>query len=151
MKLNVAVRLALSALACSAFAVHVDAQSAKTFKTRLSPMPIDLTMAANIAGSGSVTAVLNGTKLTVNGTFEGLKSPATTVQIRKSQPGVRGEPTGLELKAANATNGSISGTLDVTPTQVADLQKGWLYVQLQSEKATDGNLWGWVMAQENKG
>jgi hypothetical protein len=35
---------------------------------------------------------------------------------------------------------------------VADLDKGRLYVQLQSEKAPDGNLWGWLMpqAQETK-
>src|SRR5436305_588556 len=57
--------------------VSVSAQSSRTFKTRLSPVPIDVSMQANIAGSGSVTAVLNGTKLSITGTFEGLKSPAT--------------------------------------------------------------------------
>ena len=34
--------------------------------------------------------------------------------------------------------------------QLADLEKGRLYVQLHSEKAPDGNLWGWLMPQENK-
>ena len=34
----------------------VFAQTPKTFKTRLSPVPIDLTMQATVAGSGSVTA-----------------------------------------------------------------------------------------------
>ena len=33
---------------------------------------------------------------------------------------------------------------------VADLEKGRLYVQLHSEKAPDGNLWGWLTPQENK-
>ena len=55
-------------------------------------------MAATIAGSGSVTAVLTGTKLTVTGTFDGLKSPATIVQIHKAQRGVRG-PVVLDLQS----------------------------------------------------
>src|SRR5205814_9779405 len=35
----------------------ISAQSPRTFKTRLSPVPIDVSMQATIAGSGSVTAV----------------------------------------------------------------------------------------------
>ena len=49
----------------------VGAQSARTFKTRLSPVPIDITMQATVAGSGSVSAVLTGTKLTVTGALLG--------------------------------------------------------------------------------
>ena len=41
------------------------------------------------AGSGSVTWTLTGTTLTINGTFEGLKSPATMAPIHKGQRGVR--------------------------------------------------------------
>ena len=41
--------------------------------------------------SGSVSAVLTGTKLAVTGTFDGLKSPATIAQVHKSPTrGVRG-------------------------------------------------------------
>jgi len=31
---------------------------------------------------------------------------------------------------------------------VTDLEKGRFYVQLHSEKAPDGNLWGWLLPQE---
>ena len=112
-------------------------------------MPIDLAMATTIAGSGAVTAVVNGTKLTVNGTFEGLKSPATVVRLHKAQRGVRG-PAVLDLQATKGTSGTISGTVDLTPQQVQDLQNSRLYVQLHSEKAPDGNLWGWLLPQETK-
>jgi CHRD domain len=125
------------------------AQAAKTYRARLSTVPMDLAMAATVAGSGSVTASLAGSKLTVTGTFEGLKSPATIVQLHKGQRGVRG-PAVLDLQATKATSGTISGTLDLTPQQLQDLQNSRLYVQLHSEKAPDGNLWGWLMPQETK-
>jgi hypothetical protein len=123
------------------------AQGAKTFKARLSPVPIDVTMQATISGSGSVSAVLTGAKLTITGTYDGLKSPATTVQMHKSPVrGVRG-PVIVDLKASGGTNGTISGAVDLQPAQVTDLEKGRLYVQLHSEKAPDGNLWGWLLPE----
>ena len=128
------------------------AQSSKTFKGRIAPVPIDVSMQATVAGSGSVTAVLTGSKLSVTGTFEGLKSPATIGQLHKSPVrGVRG-PVLFDLTVANgdASSGTLSGTFDLTPLQIADLEKGRLYVQVHSEKAPDGNLWGWLSPQENK-
>lgn len=128
-----------------------DAQTTatKTFRARLSPVPIDLTMASTIAGIGRVTAVLNGSKLNVNGTFEGLKSPATVARLHKAPRGIRGAAV-LDLAVTNGTNGTITGTLDLTPQQVQDLQNSRLYVQLYSEKAPEGNLWGWLLPQEVK-
>jgi CHRD domain-containing protein len=128
---------------------NASAQSAKNYRARLSPVPMDLAMAATVAGSGSATAVLNGTKLTVTGTFDGLKSAATIVQLHRGQRGVRG-PAVLDLQATKATSGTISGTVDLNPQQLQDLQNSRLYIQLHSEKAPDGNLWGWLMPQETK-
>ena len=128
------------------------AQQPKTFKARLSPVPIDVSMQATVAGGGSVTAVLTGAKLAVIGTFDGLKSPATIAQLHKSPVrGVRG-PNVLDLTVAkgDGTSGTLSGSFTLTALQIADLEKGTLYVQLHSEKAPDGNLWGWLMPQENK-
>src|SRR4051812_22071431 len=102
----------------------VSAQGARTFKARLSPVPIDLTMQATVAGSGGADASLSGTKVTISGTFEGLKSPATVARIHRSPTrGVRG-PQILTLTVSPATSGTISGTFDLTPPQVADLQGG---------------------------
>jgi hypothetical protein len=130
----------------------LSAQSSRTFKTRLSPVPIDVAMQSTIAGTGTVTAVLSGSKLSVTGSFEGLKSPATTAQVHRSPVrGVRG-PVAFDLAVAktDAASGTLTGTVDLTQMQVADLEKGRLYVQVHSEKAPDGNLWGWLMPQETK-
>ncbi|PYR11278.1 MAG: hypothetical protein DMG00_10585, partial [Acidobacteria bacterium] len=135
-----------------AAAVPVSGQGPKTFKARLSPVPIDLTMQATVAGKGSLTATLVGAKLSVTGTFEGLRSPATTAHVHKGPvAGVRG-PSVFDLVVSKGTSGNITGSIDLTPAQITDLEKGRLYVQLQSEKAPDGNLWGWLMpqAQETK-
>jgi hypothetical protein len=121
------------------------AQAPRVFRTRLAPVPIDVAMQATIAGSGTVTASLTGAKLAVAGSFDGLKSPAVSAHIRKSPVrGVRG-PQLLDLTITPAVSGTIAGTFDLTAAQLADLQSGRLYVQVQSEKAPEGNLWGWLM------
>jgi len=118
--------------------------NAESFKARLSPVPINISMMATIAGSGSLIATLQGKQLTIQGTFEGLRSPATTVQIRRGPKGIRG-PAILDLMVTKAEKGTVSGTLELTPDQIADLRNGRLYVQIQSERAPDGNLWGWLL------
>jgi hypothetical protein len=139
------IRIAGTLVAGMLMALSAVAQSPMTFKTRLAPVALDAAMKATIAGEGSVTAVLAGTKLTVSGTFEGLKSPATMAHIHQgSATGVRG-PKILDLAVSKDMNGSISGSLDLTPEQVDALKKGKWYVQIHSEKAPDGNLWGWLL------
>ncbi len=121
-------------------------QNAESFRARLSPVPINISMMSTIAGSGSLTATLTGKQLTIQGTFEGLRSPATTVQIRRGPKGIRGPVIpNFELTVTKAEKGTVSGTLDLTPDQLADLRNGRMYVQIQSERAPDGNLWGWLL------
>src|SRR4051812_39703297 len=124
--------------------IALAAQQPKTFKARLSPVPIDMSMQATVAGLGAVTATLTGSKLSITGTFEGLKSAATTAQLHKSAArGVRGPKVfDLTVTKPDGTSGTLSGMFDLTPVQVTDLQSGRMYVQLHSEKAPDGNLWG---------
>src|SRR4051812_17628913 len=119
------------------------AQAPKTFKGRIAPVPIDISMQVTVAGSGSVTATLSGAKLAVTGTFEGLKSPATIAQVHKSPVrGVRGPVVfDLAVSKSDSASGTLSGSFELTPLQIADLEKGRLYVQVHSEKAPDGNLW----------
>ena len=126
-------------------AVSALAQSPETFKTRLAPVAMDAAMKSTIAGTGSATATLTGTKFTVNGTFEGLKSNATMAHIHQgSAAGVRG-PKLLDLTVTKSLSGTLSGSFDLTPDQIESLKKGKWYVQIHSEKAPEGNLWGWLL------
>ncbi len=144
--LSVALLTALVALPPSI----AQAQASKTYKGRLSPMPMDLAMAANMAGGqGSMTAVLTGTKLVLTGTFEGMKSPATVARLHKAQAGVRGAAV-VDIQVTAATSGTISATIEATPQLMQDLQNGRLYVQVHSEKVPDGHVWGWLQPQETK-
>jgi len=118
----------------------------ETFKARLSPVPIDATMMSTIAGSGSITATLAGKQLTITGMFEGLRSPATTAQFHRGPKGIRGPAIpDLDLTVSKAVKGTLSGSIELTPEQIADLRNGRLYVQIQSERAPDGTLWGWLL------
>ena len=121
------------------------AQNAERYKVRLTTVPMDGGMRATVAGSGSATAVLADTKLTINGTFAGLRSAATEARLyRGTARGVRGSAIG-DLVVAKAVSGALSGSMDLTPQQVRDLREGRLYIQIASEKAPDGNLWGWLL------
>ena len=124
------------------------AQGARTFKGRLSPVPV-AAASPTVTGVGTVTATLTGTKLSITGTFEGLASPATSAKLHRGPKGIRG-PVVFDLTVTAATSGTIGGSVDLTQSQVEDLARERFYVQIQSEKAPDGNLWGWLLTQENK-
>jgi len=139
----------ITALVC--FSVMVSAQNAEEkFKTRLSPVGIEAAKRAEITGSGSVSAVLAGAKLSITGTFDGMQSPATLAHVHQGvATGVRGPAIG-DLTVSPATSGDVAGTLVLTPQQIESLKKGKLYIQIHSEKAPDGNLWGWLLRQEGR-
>lgn len=131
----------------AASVVAVGAQT-RQYRARLSPVPLDVAMQSTIAGSGSVTATLSGTTLTLTGTFTGLKTSSTVVRVHRGpRTAMRGPAIG-DLKATPGTSGTITGTLELTREQVDDLANGRLYIQLHSEKAPEGNLWGWLLIQE---
>ncbi len=102
-------------------------------------------MRTTIAGSGAATAALQGTKLTVTGSFDGMKSPATIAQIHRGVvTGVRG-PVIFDLNVSKGMSGTLTGSVDLSPEQIESLRKGQLYIQIHSEKAPEGNLWGWLL------
>ncbi len=134
------------AAVCSASALAQNRQ----YRARLSPVPIDVAMQSTVAGSGSVIATLTGTTLTLNGTYKDLKTAATVVRLHRGPRIAMRGPAIAELKATGGTSGTISGTVELTKDQADDLANGRLYIQLHSEKAPEGNLWGWLLTQEGK-
>ena len=134
---------ALASFVCIGLALV--AQTGETYKARLSPVPADARTRPELAGVGSATAVLTGSKLPVTGTFEGLKSSATTAQLHAgAAAGVRGPAIG-ELAVTKAAAGTIVGAAELGPQQIEALHKGGVYIQIQSEKAPEGVLWGWLL------
>jgi hypothetical protein len=121
------------------------AQSTETLKARLTAVPADARTRPTLAGVGSATATLNGSKVSVTGSFESLLSPATMAQLHGAvAAGVRGPVIG-DLTISKGTSGTISGSFDLNPQQVESARKGGLYIEIHSEKAPDGVIWGWLM------
>ena len=114
-----------------------------TFKARLSPVPVE-NARTGVTGSGSATATLTDRSLVVRGSFDGMRSAATIAQIHLGQRGVRG-PVMFDLTVTKGTSGTLTGTFNLTPVQVEAVKGGRFYIQIHSESAPDGNLWGWLL------
>ena len=120
-----------------------------SYRARLAPVPIaNQNAAATVKGLGAATAALKGSTLTINGTFDGLVTPATMAKLHIGlKTGVRG-PGAFDLQVSPATKGTVSGSVQLNKEQLADLAQGKLYIQLHSEKAPEGNLWGWLLPEK---
>jgi CHRD domain len=127
------------------FAPSGAAQNPERFRVRLTTVPMDGGMRNTVAGFGSATASLAGATLSINGTFDGLKSPATAATVHSgAAKGVRGASVG-DLIVSKATKGTLTGSVNLTQEQVKGLREGRVYIELASEKAPEGNLWGWLL------
>lgn len=141
-----AIVFALAALVAAGGAAA--AQNTDKFTARLGWVPITGANRADVTGKGTATATLTGSKLAINGTFDGLAGPATVARLHDGvAKGARGPAIG-DLVVSKGTSGTITGSFELTPEQLASLKQGRLYIQLHSEKgvAPDGsNLWGWFL------
>jgi hypothetical protein len=123
------------------------AQAAMTYEANLGPMPLDEANKKNLLGRGDASATLDGKTLTVTGKFGGLPSPATTAHLIIGLAiGVPGTES-LDLTISQAQDGTLSGSLPLNAKQQAAFRTGKMYVQIDSQKAPGGNLWGWLLPQ----
>lgn len=114
-------------------------------EVRLAAAPRDSAMREFVAGSGSAEVTLAGSELTITGRFEGLKSAATDANIHLAPvTGVRG-PAVYALEVSTAMAGAISGVFELSDETLARLEAGHLYIQIDSDSAPEGNLWGWLL------
>jgi hypothetical protein len=133
----------INALVCLAFG----ADKSEKYQAYLSPMPHNDAMHVNFSGKGSAVATLEGEALTLSGTFAGLASAATKAHLCLSQAaGIPGKPI-FEITVPQTANGKLTATFKFDKSQIEALQKGQLYLQIDSEKAPGGNLWGWLLTE----
>ena len=138
-------RLHWCAAALVGAVIALQAGAQQSYKVRLRPVPIEASTAANTTGAGEATAELAGTRLTVRGKFAGLKGAATIARLHQGPVmGVRG-PAFADLTVPAATAGDFTASVTLTPAQAEGLRQGHVYLQLHSETAPDGNLWGWLL------
>ena len=118
---------------------------AATYEAELDPAPFDATNRADVIGSiGNVAATLDGSTLTVKGSFSNFTSPATNGSFRIGlAKGVPGDAIG-SLTVEHARQGTFSGTIKLNAAQLAALKRQSLYIRIDSEKSPDGNVQGWL-------
>lgn len=139
-------RFAAIAIVCAGITGAADAAEQR-FATRLTAVAYDGAMRANVQGDGQVSATLDGNKLTLSGHFTALPSAATSARLY-SGPGI-GVPGGpiLDVQLSGQTDGTLSGNFTLNSKQLAALRQGHIYVQVNSDKAPEGNLWGWLLPE----
>lgn len=116
------------------------------YETRLSSVADDLSTRDNVLGEGRARASLDGDQLTVSGEYKGLPSNATGAELRQGYAiGAPSDQVVGPLQVSGGQQGTLSGTLKLTQSQLTAMKAGWMYVQIKSEKAPDGNLWGWLL------
>jgi len=138
--------IAVTALVCGAFAAEKPTAT-KKYQAYLSPMPHHDVMHPLIKGKGNTVVTLTDDTVSLNGTFAGLASPATKAHLCVSMAaGIPGKPV-IDLVVQPRVEGNVTGTVKLDKDQAMALQKGQLYIQIDSEKAPGGNLWGWLLPE----
>ena len=138
------------ALCAALLLLATPALAAATYEAELDPTPFDATNRADVIESiGNVTATLDGSTLTVKGTFSNFTSPATGGSFRIGlAKGVPGDAIG-SLTVEHARQGAFSGNIKLSAAQLAALKRQSLYIRIDSEKSPDGNVQGWLEESGN--
>jgi CHRD domain len=138
--------LGLLAVANIAFA-----QDSATFGARLDWVPISGAERNDVAGTGSVSATLSRSRLSLTGCFEGLPAAATRASLHQGvATGARG-PAIAELTLTANAAGTLTGNVDLSREQRAALLAGHLYIQLHAARGVapdNAVLWGWLLASQ---
>ena len=121
------------------------AQTTETFVARLAVMPVEASTIPNIAGSGTGSAVFEQGRLVIDGAFIGLHGPVTIARLHEGVGmGIRGAVLS-DLLVSGGIEGKFSGEVELSDSQIESLRQGKLYIQIYSEAAPEGNLWGWLL------
>lgn len=120
---------------------------AANFVADLDPASHDNSLRMQVQGEGQVKATLTGNRLMFSGNFSGLTSNATKARLGLGR--VLGAPADnffADLTISGDNAGTISGTVTLTPDQLATLNKHALFIQVDALNTTPaGSLWGWFL------
>jgi hypothetical protein len=121
--------------------------AAEKYQVYLSPMPFTDATQPIMIGKGTATATLEGDTLSISGSFAGLSGPATKARLSLSRgPGIPGNPV-VDLMLVGDVAGKVTGQIKLDASQLAALRSRKLYIQIDSEKAPSGHLWGWLLEE----
>ncbi len=119
--------------------------AAEKYQVYLSPMPFSDATQPIMTGKGTATVTLEGDVLSISGSFAGLSGAATKARLSLSRgPGIPGTPV-TDLMLVGDVAGKVTGQIKLDPSQLAALRSHKLYIQIDSEKAPSGHLWGWLL------
>ena len=142
-------RLALVVGLGLALGVETGVAAAERYQVYLSPMPFNDATQPMMQGKGTATATLDGETLSISGSFAGLSGPATKAHLSLSRgPGIPGASI-VDLTLAGDLAGKVTGQIKLDPAQLVALRGGKLYIQIDSEKAPSGHLWGWLLDEHD--
>jgi Cu/Zn superoxide dismutase len=137
----------LSLLVVFTFTLTLASAQSTSFRARLSEMPVTPQTVNTITGVGEVFVTLNGSTVSVSGSFEGMSSAASAVHIHNAPKAMNGPPIGA-LEVTAMPNGQVSGELELTADQITALRNEELYIVIHSETNPGGELRGWLFARD---
>jgi CHRD domain len=139
--------LRFAALACL---LSAPALAAEQYDASLGPAPLNDAMRVDLAGHGMITGSLDGTTLTLSGSFDGLHAAATNGRLLMGLgigvPDAKAKIADLAVTPGDMS-GTLSGKVTLTRAQQVALRTGKLYITVGSAKYPEGNgmLWGWIL------
>lgn len=136
-----AISLLLLALSQPASALDAD-----RFRTRLLTAAFQSPANAH-DGDGNVVASVADGEVLISGQFEGLAAPV--IGIRLLSGVAVGVPGNAEIARVPFKPGAHAGQIDtrfrLNSDQLELLRAGRIYLQVETEDAPDGALWGWFL------
>jgi len=147
MKAEQMIKKSLAVLGILSIAPFTSLAAAEKYQVYFSPMPFTDATQPIMQGKGTATATLESDTLSISGSFAGLTGPATKAHLSLSRgPGIPGDSV-VELKLTGDVAGKVTGQMKLDPSQLAALRSRKLYIQIDSERAPSGHLWGWLLEE----
>jgi len=141
-------KLSLLLLTASLIMINQVSAQSSLFRARLSEVPVTPQTYTTITGVGEVFATLDGTTLSLTGSYEGMSSAATIAHVHNAPKAMNGPPIGA-IEVTPAPSGEVSGSLELTAEQVEALRNEELYIVIHSENNPGGELRGWLFSRDS--